>query len=311
MMKTTYIARMLGALGLALCFIAKPALATTYSVSADDQNLIGSESVITTGQGETLATIASKHDIGVNEIADANPGILSNAVLPPGLHIRIPTEFLLPNLPHKGIVINLPEMRMYYYPKEGNGTVMTFPIGIGRVGKMIPITRTAVTHKVKDPIWIPPEDIRAFNEQQGIKLPHIMPAGPDNPLGPYAIYLKVPTYLIHSTIYPESIGRRASFGCIRMHEGDIKEFFPLVTPGTDVVIVDMPTKVGWAGNNLILEAHEPLEEHSTEFHATFDGMINAIASATEQRNAFIDWQLVGYLAEQRDGTPHEIGFNLK
>ncbi len=98
-----------------------------------------------------------------------------------------------------------------------------------------------------------------------------MGPGPDNPLGPYAIYLRIPTYLIHSTIIPESIGRRASFGCIRMNENDIKQFFPLVTPGTPVAIIDMPNKVAWQDNKLILEAHPPLEERSS--YANLDGIV--------------------------------------
>src|SRR5437762_1500644 len=132
----------------------------------------------------------------------------------------------------------------------------------------IALAHTAVVRKAENPVWIPPEDIRAFNLEQGVVLPRVMPAGPDNPLGPMAIYLQIPTYLIHSTIYPDSVGRRASFGCIRMHKSDIEDFFPLVQPGTPVTIVDMPTKVSWVGDRLYLETHEPLEEHRSEPYAT-------------------------------------------
>ena len=199
-------------------------------------------------------------------------------------------------------------MRMYYYASDG--IVKTYPIGIGQVGKTIPLKRTVVVRKVKNPVWIPPEDIRAFNEQQGIVLPKVMASGPDNPLGPYAIYLGIPTYLIHSTIFPDSVGRRASFGCIRMHESDIKDFFPLITAGTNVMIIDMPTKVGWQGGTLLIETHKPLVEHSTEYNASYQGMVNSIDGAMGNQPTMVDWQMVADLSQTRDGLPHNIGFRI-
>lgn len=293
-------------------FFASPSTqAKTFSLPAGTDSIVGESTYVTTGTDETLIGIANHYDIGMNEITDANPGILPNMILPAGLHINIPTSFLLPSVPHKGIVINLPEMRLYYYPTSNKDVVMTYPIGIGRVGKTIPLASTYVVRKATNPIWIPPDDIRAFQKDQGVILPNVMPAGPDNPLGPYAIYLGLPTYLIHSTIFPDSVGKRASFGCIRMHEADIKDFFPLVQAKIGVTIVDMPTKVGWAGNRLFVEAHEPLVEHANEFPSTFDGMIDSIAKASTNQNTFVDWQLVSYVGEQRDGIPHEIGFVIK
>jgi L,D-transpeptidase ErfK/SrfK len=197
---------------------------------------------------------------------------------------------------------------MYYYAKSGE--VRTYPIGIGRVGKTIPLAHTKVVRKAEHPVWIPPEDIRAFNLEQGIVLPKVMPSGPDNPLGPMAIYLQIPTYLIHSTIYPDSVGRRASFGCIRMHETDIKDFFPLVNSGTAVTIVDMPNKVGWQGETLYLETYTPLEEHANEFYAGYNGVVDAIQIATGNGTSFVDWQAISDLLDTRDGTPHDVGFRI-
>lgn len=295
------------------CFVfafsfATPALATTYKMPVTGSALLGTMTYKTSAQGETLITVAQSNGLGLNAIIAANPGIPPNAMLRPDTHLQIPTTYLLPPLTRDGIVINLPEMRMYYYTE--NGTVKTYPIGIGRVGKTIPLTRTTVIKKAKNPVWIPPEDIRAFNEQQGVVLPRIMPAGPDNPLGPLAIYLKLPTYLIHSTIFPDSVGTRASFGCIRMHEADIQDFFPLVESGTEVTIVDMPTKVGWQDSTLLLEAHEPLEELSSEYSASLPGVVNSINYAISAHPTFVDWQLVQDLTETRDGIPHDIGFRL-
>lgn len=283
-------------------------LATNYPLPPSNDALIGDLQYISASIGDTPTTIAQRFNIGLNAIISANPGTTESALS--AYYLTIPTEFLLPPLPRHGIIINLPEMRLYYFPKDSN-IVMTFPVGIGRIGKTIPITNTAITRKVVNPVWTPSAAIRKFNEDQGIKLPHTMPAGPDNPLGPYAIYLKIPTYLIHSTIFPESIGRRASFGCIRMNEGDIKQFFPSVQAGIPVAIIDMPTKVGWEGNELYIETHPPLEERSNASYANLNGMINSVVNALPHHGVtLVNWQLIAYLAEEPDGVPHEIGVQV-
>jgi L,D-transpeptidase ErfK/SrfK len=257
---------------------------------------------------ESPATIAQRYNLGLNAIVNANPGSTERIVYNATGTVKLATEFLLPPVARKGIVINLPEMRMYYFP-ENSDQMMTFPVGIGKIGKTIPIRNTLITRKKVNPVWIPPADIRQYNEDQGIHLPTVMPAGPDNPLGPYAIYLGIPTYLIHSTIFPESIGRRASFGCIRMNETDIKEFFPLVTAGTPVTILNMPNKIAWNGDQLYLEAHPPLEEHTET--ADIHQLINTLTESLPHHGiTLINWQLVAYLTEQPDGIPHEIGIKI-
>lgn len=283
--------------------------AATFSLPPTGKSLLGALQSGYSQPGENLATLAQRYDVGYNSIIDANPGINSSPDLN-ATSVIVPTLFLLPPIARRGIVINLPEMRMYFYPTN-SGVVMTFPIGIGRVGKTIPITTTAVTRKAVDPSWKPTPAIREFNRTQGIELPDVMPAGPDNPLGPYAIYLGVPTYLIHSTIFPESIGKRASFGCIRMNETDIREFFPLVKPGTTVSIINIPTKINWEGEQLFLEAHPPLEEHNTESLATPAGVVRAIEKASEGKLVMVDWQLVSNMLNQRDGIPRAIGVKVR
>jgi L,D-transpeptidase ErfK/SrfK len=279
--------------------------ASNYVKPNPGDSIIGDIRFIPAMKGDSPSSIAQRYSLGTNAIVAANPGISEDSRFANGTYVKVPTQFLLPSLPHQGIIINLPEMRMYYFPKDSD-SVMTFPIGIGKIGKTIPITNTAITRKVVNPVWIPTKSIREFNEQQGIELPYAMPPGPDNPLGPYAIYMKVPTYLIHSTIFPESIGRRASFGCIRMNEGDIKQFFPLVTPGTPVAIIDMPYKIGWEGDRLFLEAHPPLEERGAPSLPELAQIINS--AIPKDQTIVIDWQMVAYLAEQPDGVPHQIGF---
>lgn len=283
--------------------------AKQYLLPHPGNDLVGGVKFANVTTHDTPATIAERFDIGLNAIVESNPGSTERRLS--STHLRIPTAHILPPHPRTGIVINLPEMRMYYYP-EGYESVMTFPIGIGKMGDSIPLKNTTVTRKKVNPTWIPGPRVRAYNEEQGVELPYAMGPGPDNPLGPYAIYLNIPSFLIHSTIFPESIGRRASFGCIRMNENDIKQFFPLVTPGTQVAIINMPYKVGWHGNKLYMEAHIPLEELRDEFNASLDGVVATVQDALpKDKPTMVDWQLVAHLAEHPDGIPHEIGSKVE
>ncbi len=290
-----------------LMVLSSQAFATAYTIPANDESIIGSIQSGFVKSGDSAATIAQAYDIGFNEIQNANPEIDMNHRFSNSREVVIPTQHLLPNAPRKGIVINLPEMRMYYY--EGK-EVHTYPIGIGKTGKTIPVTTAKVTYKKENPFWYPPQDIREFNLAQGVILPRVLPPGPDNPLGTYAIYMTVPTYLIHSTIFPESVGRRASFGCIRMYENDIESFFPTVKRGVPIEILNSPVKVGWQNKYLYMEAHTPLEESKADFDATLPGMVHKIVENTSTKPTLVDWQEVSFIAQAKDGVPHEVGVTL-
>ena len=156
------------------------AFAQNYPLPPTGHNLIGQVQSIYASDSDTPTTLAQRYNLGLNAVIAANPGTTEQTV--GNGYVKIPTEFLLPPLPHRGIIVNLPEMRMYYYPENSND-VMSFPIGIGKIGKTIPIENTVITRKVVNPIWTPPKDIREFNRAQGIELPDHIPPGPDNPLG--------------------------------------------------------------------------------------------------------------------------------
>jgi L,D-transpeptidase ErfK/SrfK len=292
-----------------LLILSHHVYAATYSIPPTNESLIGRIEYSTTQNGDTVVTIAKQYDVGHNAIENANPYLDMTKSFTTGTNIQIPTQHILPNQTRQGIIINLPEMRMYYY-QAGTNDVLTFPIGIGKIGKTIPITKTIITRKTTNPTWIPPQDIREFNLEKGIVLPKIMPPGPDNPLGPYAIYTGLPTYLIHSTIFPESVGTRASFGCIRMYESDIKDFFPSIEKNIPVAIINSPIKVGWNNKQLYIEAHHPLEEHDGAYDNSLPGMVTMVTEASKSRIALIDWQLVSYINKERDGIPHEIGIDI-
>ncbi|HSW93806.1 MAG TPA: L,D-transpeptidase family protein [Gammaproteobacteria bacterium] len=284
--------------------------AKSFPLPEENHSLVGEVQYTTTEPGDTTTSVSERYNVGLNSIVEANSGVNERSVFVTGTPLKIGTRFMLPPGKRQGIVINLAEMRLYYYP-PGTNEVMTFPVGIGRIGKTIPVRKTSIVRKTTNPTWTPPADIRKFDEEQGIKLPKVMAAGPDNPLGPYGIYLGIPTYLIHSTIFPESIGRRASFGCIRMNETDIRQFYPMVTPGTPVEIIDMPYKVAWNDNRLYLEAHAPLEERSNLEPSTLHGIVKSIeANLPHDQVVLVNWQLVAWLAEQPDGIPHAIAVRV-
>lgn len=295
--------------GLAIFFSSNLSFATAYQVPYKDEALIGRIRYEIASGKDTTASLTERYDIGHDALLRANPHLSLQKNLPQGAPLQIPTAHLLPNEMRKGIVINLPEMRMYYFP-AGTNQVLTYPVGIGKVGKTIPIQNTIITRKKIDPSWTPPEDIREFNLEQGIVLPKVMGPGPDNPLGPYAIYMRIPTYLIHSTIFPDSVGKRASFGCIRMFESDIKEFFPLMQKGIPVAIINKPVKVGWNNNRLFMEVHPVLQEHSGDYQANLLGMVDSAEKASKDSKVLIDWQGILFIARERDGVPHDVGVLL-
>jgi L,D-transpeptidase ErfK/SrfK len=294
---------------LALLVLSGNVFANAYLTPPPSQSLIGINKFSYATQGDTVVTIAKHYDLGFNALENANPHLDMSKGFPNGSTVILPTQHLLPNVAREGIVINLPEMRMYYFPADSN-EVLTYPIGIGKIGKTIPITRTAITRKGINPTWTPPEDIRDFNLQQGIVLPKVMPAGPENPLGPYAIYMRIPTYLIHSTIFPDSVGKRASFGCIRMYQSDIEEFFPSIERDIPVVIINIPIKVGWQDDQLYMEAHPALVEHQEATDASLPGIVHTISEMAKGSPTLVDWQLVFYAADQKDGMPHAIGMKI-
>jgi L,D-transpeptidase ErfK/SrfK len=185
---------------------------------------------------ETLGEVGLRHDIGYHEIVRANPHLDPRTPLPSNTRVRIPTQFILPKVPRHGIVINLTEYRLYFFPENDN-VVMTYPIGIGRKGWDTPLGTTKVIAKEKNPIWRPSAKLRAHAAERGGILPESFPANKVNPLGKYALRLGWASYLIHGTNHAAGIGERISAGCIRMLPDDIENLFELVKIGTPVRVI--------------------------------------------------------------------------
>lgn len=226
--------------------VAGPSAARAETWAWDGGDVVGQVFYYVVQPRDTLFSVARAFDVGIVAMMSANPGV-SVLAPPPGTSVVVPALNILPPVPRKGIVVNLSEMRLYYFPDAAH--VMTFPIGVGREGWETVEGTTFVTKKRDHPVWIPPDSLRAEDPT----LPAFVPSGPDNPLGDYALNLGFPGYLIHGTRLPRSIGRRSSHGCMRLYPEDIEKLFNAVAVGTPVNIIDRPYKIGRQGGRLMLQ----------------------------------------------------------
>ena len=280
-------------------------LAVTYDLPSEHFDIIGAPRTVVATYEDTLVEIARRSGIGLEQIERINPDV--DSWLPgEGTQVVVPSQYILPRAPRKGIVLNLPEMRLYYYPPQQPGRpqqVQTYPIGIGRMDWATPLGQTKIVSKTKDPAWRPPESIRREHAAKGDPLPLLVPAGPDNPLGAYAMGLGIPGYLIHGTNKPIGVGMRVSHGCIRMLPEDIARLFPQVPVGTPVNIVNQPVKVGWYGGKLYIEVHPALEEYPNTRAAMVHEAMMAVNDATSRRPAKLDSGAIEAELSRKTGLP--------
>ena len=269
-------------------------------------DLIGAPGVHRVAQGETLLDIARAHDLGFTETRAANPDL--DVWIPPvGETVTLPTRHVLPDAPRRGIVVNLSEQRLYVFPPSG-GDVLTFPVGIGKVLWETPVGQTKVVRKRKNPSWTPPASIRAEHPD----LPAVVPPGPNNPLGAYALDLGLSGYVIHGTSRPYGVGRRVSHGCVRLYPEDIERLFALVRVGTPVAFVDQPIKLGWLDGELYLEVH-PTQAQADEVEDTgrftpahVPDIAWQVVRAAGEAAARVDWPRVDRAVAERRGVPVRI-----
>ena len=273
---------------------------------APGQTVVGEVKHYTVQQGEVLADIARRFDLGYTELAAANPGV-NPWVPPPGTELTIPALHMLPDAPHQGVVINLAQSRLYYFPPDGK-RVETHPITIGFIGKSTPVGTTRVVKKEANPTWYPPASIH----REEPDLPAAVPPGPDNPLGAFALHLGWKNYLIHGTNKPDSIGRTVSHGCIRLYPEDIERLFSEATVGTRVRTVEQPATAGWKDDALYVQvapSKAQAEEIDTEKPVTPDsarGVAKIVRAAAGEYADLVDWTAVERTAKERTGMPVEV-----
>lgn len=297
-------ARQAALVALAVFFlISRGAVADTGSGS----EILGSPGTHMVAPGETLLDIARRHDLGFVELRAANPSV-DVWVPAPGTVLSLPSAHILPEAARRGIVVNLAEQRLYYFPASG-GPGITFPVGIGKDSWETPLGVTVVAGKRANPTWTPPASLRAENPT----LPARVPPGPNNPLGAFALDLGWTGIVIHGTNKPAGVGRRVSHGCIRLYPEDIEQLFRMVPIGTPVAFIDQPIKLGWQDGVLYLEAH-PSQAQADQIEAEGRFVPEPVAdiawrvvAATKDRSVAIDWAEVERVLAERRGLPVPIG----
>jgi len=285
------------------------ASAETFWLPREGDSVVGHLKGAVAAAEDTLLDIGRRYNVGYEELKLANPGV--DPWLPgDGTLIVIPSRFVLPDAPRDGIVLNLAEMRLYYYPDPLDAPrrrVITHPISIGQVGWSTPLGTTKIVSKVKDPAWYPPESIRAEAEEEGESLPLMVPPGPDNPLGTHALAFEKKGYLIHGTNKPYGLGMRVSHGCIRMYPEDIVTMFDAVPVDTAVHVVNQPVKSGWRDGVLYVEAHPTAGELELgEAPVAGDAMQRVVAMTSPEQSKHIRWEQVAAVVETLTGIPYAV-----
>jgi len=287
--------------------------ASRYLVEESNRNtVIGSTKIIYADERDTLLDIARNHGFGYQDMKLANVNV--DTWLPDdGQEVVLPSQFILPVASMDGIVLNVPEMRLYYYPPKEKGKlqeVFTYPLGVGREGWNTPYIKTIIVEKKVNPNWYPPKSILKEHEEAGDPLPKIVKPGPENPLGNYAMRLGRRDYLIHGTNKPNGIGMRISHGCIRLYPEDIKELFSKVSLKTPVNIINQPYKIGVKNDVIYLEVHPFLDEDKEKYENNLTSVIALIIKISNNRKYQIDMRTAYEAIKNPTGLPIAVGIYL-
>lgn len=288
--------------------VEEPRDPNVFVLESAGQSVVGEPEVVFSTEADTLSDLARTYGLGYDEIIAANPDV--NPWLPgEGTPILLPTQYVLPDADYRGVILNIATKRLFYFPAVAEGEqqqVLTYPIGIGRVGWETPLGSTTVVSKAKDPHWWVPASVRREHAEMGNPLPSVVPPGPDNPLGHRVLKLDMPGYLIHGTNAPYGVGMRVSHGCVRLYPENIEVLFDLVAIGEDVVIINEPYQFGQRDGMLFFEAHEPLEDDEMPADELLAALLDSQVDANEQplNNHLRDF--VTELAQEPRGVPISV-----
>jgi L,D-transpeptidase ErfK/SrfK len=269
--------------------VEEPIARNYFVLESPQQSVVGAPQIVYASEENTLSDLAREYGLGYDEIIAANPDV--NPWLP-GDHtpVLLPTQYVIPDVPREGLVLNIASKRLFYFPRAAEGEsqkVMTYPIGIGRVGWETPLGATEVVSKAADPHWYVPASVRREHAELGDPLPSVVPPGPDNPLGAFVLKLDIPGYLIHGTNQPYGVGMRVSHGCVRLYPENIELLFSLVEVGEPVQIINEPYLLGRHNGELYFEAHDPLKDDAVLPGERLDTLLeqSATDSTLSQRDA--------------------------
>ena len=301
--------------GLVAFACAQCVQATTYTLATPDTAVFGEDQTVETVYEDTLYDLARKYSLGSEELIRVNTTV--DPWLPgAGKTILIPGRHILPPGPHEGIVVNLPEHRLYYFPKPKRGgpiEVITYPVSIGKMDWRTPLGTTRVISKQKDPTWIPPESVRKEHAEAGDPIPARVPPGPNNPLGAFAMRLAAGngTYLIHGTNNPIAVGLAVTHGCIRMYPDDVAALYPLIPVGTAVRLINEPIKVAWVDGELLLEAHPPVDAQGQSIEPDLDQFSDMLKAAVGDTTVAIHWDYAREVLQQANGVLATVGLEAE
>ena len=261
-----------------------PIDSNSFVLTSDEQTVVGEPQIVFAGADDTFSDLARTYGLGYDDIVDANPGV--DPWLPgQGTPVLLPTQYVLPNLPKRGVILNIATKRLFYFPQVDEGeqqTVFTYPIGIGRVGWETPLGDTKVIAKARNPSWWVPASVRKEHAEMGDPLPSVVPPGPDNPLGTRVLKLDMPGYLIHGTNQPYGVGMRVSHGCVRLYPENIEFLYTLIDIGESVTIMNEPYQIGRKDGVLYFEAHTPLEDDTVAAEDRLQALLAAQLDANGQ-----------------------------
>lgn len=288
---------------------------TMYVLPPPGEDLVGEWATAVAEPDDTLVGIAHRHRVGYNAIRAANPAV--DAWLPrQSSLVVLPTRQLLPMTEREGIVVNVSEMRLYYFlaaTEEQPARVAVFPVSVGRGDWNTPLAMSRITRKARDPNWYPPESIRAEHAAAGEELPAVVPGGPDNPLGRHALYLDLPGYLLHGSNKQYGIGMQVTHGCLRLYPEHIEWLHEVVPIGTPVRLVHQRIKLGWSGGVLYLEVHPPLDGEIVSLQVDLELLAVKVSERLrwrgrgEELDYPVDWERARLAVIEAAGVPVAIG----
>lgn len=280
-----------------------------FEVASPDQSVVGEPQIVFATKENTFSDLAREYGLGYDELVAANPDI--DPWLPgEGTPVLLPTQFVIPDVPREGIVLNIASKRLFYFPARAEDkpqTVLTYPIGIGRVGWETPLGSSEVTDKARDPSWYVPASVRRENRELGYPDPSVVPPGPDNPLGKYVLKLGIPGYLIHGTNQPYGVGMRVSHGCVRLYPENIELLYELVDRGEKVIIINEPFLAGQRDGELYFEGHLPLEDDEVSAEDHLQTIFASLKSDDEESQFIVDQDYVRAVATEAFGVPVKVG----
>jgi L,D-transpeptidase ErfK/SrfK len=279
-----------------------------FVLESADQTVVGEPQIVFTTADDTFSALAREYGLGYDELVAANPGI--DPWLPgPETPVLLPTQYVLPDGPQQGVVLNVASKRLFYFPDVGEGEpvqVITYPVGIGRVGWETPVGEAKVVAKATDPTWFVPWSVRQEHAAAGDPLPSVVPPGPENPLGRHVLQLDMPGYLIHGTNKPYGVGMRVSHGCVRLYPENIELLYSMVGVGESIRIINEPYLIGRLNGELYLESHPPLEEDTV---SPDEHLAKIFAAASSESGVFVDETEQGHaraVASEALGVPVRV-----